>query len=106
MMTRIVSKSLLLEMLYFFRAGGRQLPTTPANRRQEAAQLQLTPANRRLETDQLPSTAPNRRLEAALNKFTDIALPFHLHMIAQHRINILRVSGYIFFTNEQQQPQF
>ena len=42
---------------------------------------------------QLPPTPPppNRRLELALNKFTDLALPFHLHMIRQHRANIMQV---------------
>jgi hypothetical protein len=84
---------------FIFRAGGRQLPPTPANRRPEAAQLLPKPANRRLETAELHPTGPNRRLEAALNKFTDLALPFHLHMIAQHRSNIIRVSSKCVLTN-------
>jgi len=84
---------------FIYRAGGRQLPPTPANRRPEAAQLLPKPTNRRLEAAELHPAVPNRRLEAALNKFTDLALPFHLHMIAQHRSNIIRVSSKCILTN-------
>lgn len=30
----------------------------------------------------------NKRLELTLNKFTNIALPFHLDIVNQHRVNI------------------